>query len=954
MSDPTRQLLVAFAFAPYRDVAAVDAVLGAARDGVPFDVIQNDMGDQRSHDATLDGVVADLVRRRAVLDTPTRQGGWIAVREFVKAGRTALQDWADGGPGTPLPYSSVASVGSYPHSHALAALVRHDHPALLWRAELPVPLARDRRGRRRAGSVPDGRVAAEMREILEAHGSVPPETATVHDWVDLLVAALADEIVIPHDAREEEVERWLDAVPQPSARDRAAARIRRAAAPQPPPGWNASGTHADGRVHVGLLTDLGPLDPTEVQGAVDTLHPPVRDRLRVHIFGDLGDPAAEPGRSTAEADLGDVVRIEEDAAYLDLLSAVAAMDAVLVLGADRGGDDDEAEWGRARLLGARGTGRPVLELGPGRAVPGELRRALTRLAGGSGAEPDELAALALRAGSVAAREQLLTAAASSPDPSWSWAAARTELLSTSGDREVGLSLASSLLERHGADEITREDLALVAGTLLTDDDGGARELLAAFPTIGEGRSGWALRTDLANPFRGSGPGDEQSWLDLLNEPFVRDGLEPVALLPDGEGTGTGPGETPYQRLTARAPAGSVSGDLITVVMSAYRPGPDLLMAVRGVVEQTWRDWELLVVDDASPETDRELLERAEAMDDRVEVIRAPGNGGTYLARNLALARARGRWMTFQDSDDWTHPRRLEVQARHLAGTTGALANRTWTLRAFPDLTLCYPGYAARRINASSLMVEVETLRHVLGGFDAVRKSADMELPARLETLRPGSVVDVNHPQPLAITQLRRGSLSRADAAPGWIRWDRIAYRELFGHWHRRLADDPAAAVLPAEPRPFPAPTPAWLPQRTGESAGQTFDVVVLADLREGRGVADTVRGEIERAGTGRVGLAHQETDRPLGSGRTGWDPAVLDIVLEGRVEVTDLSEDVSIDRLVVPEPHVLAHVPAAVARVGRVVLGAGDGPGEGSGDPDLRRVLGDVEVVRDRQDRAGV
>lgn len=513
-------------------------------------------------------------------------------------------------------------------------------------------------------------------------------------------------------------------------------------------------------------------------------------------------------------------------------------------------------------------------------------------------------------------------------------AAYGRLLALSGDpdaHEKALALLDQVVSREGISTQTRETATVYAQLLVRTARTEELQALLADPQAPlDDLDRWSLRTDARNPHRPGplppqGPAAlaaaENAWLAVLNEIHLADDLEPVQLRPAGTG------ENPYQRLAAPT-SDRVDGELVTVVMSAYQPDQDLLLAVRGVMEQTWGNIELLVVDDASPAGSEQVLEQAEALDPRVRVVRARRNSGTYEARNLALRLAQGRWMTFQDSDDWTHPRRVELQVRHLLENPTVLANRTWTLRAYEDLTLSYVGYPAARLNASSLLFDRVPVQQLVGQFDSVRKSADMELPFRLQALRRGSVRDLRHPAPLAITQLRSGSLSRADAVPGWLRWDRLAYRDGYMEWHDQVRTGRQGAVLPAADgsRPFPLPRASWAPDRPATPPTPHWQVVVLGDLRNGQPRAPRTIGVARAAHDAglRVALSNTESPTPLAPRRESPSRSLAHDIRVGWAGVTNPHEADRVDLLVVTDPASLLHLDTASLRVQRVLVVADD------------------------------
>lgn len=102
---------------------------------------------------------------------------------------------------------------------------------------------------------------------------------------------------------------------------------------------------------------------------------------------------------------------------------------------------------------------------------------------------------------------------------------------------------------------------------------------------------------------------------------------------------------------------------ISVVLPTYNRAALLPRAVAGVLNQTHRNLELIVVDDASSDDTPVVLRRID--DDRLTVIRLDHNAGAPAARNRGIEAARGEFVAFQDSDDDWHPEKLERQLRAL-------------------------------------------------------------------------------------------------------------------------------------------------------------------------------------------------------------------------------------------------------------------------------------------------
>ena len=101
--------------------------------------------------------------------------------------------------------------------------------------------------------------------------------------------------------------------------------------------------------------------------------------------------------------------------------------------------------------------------------------------------------------------------------------------------------------------------------------------------------------------------------------------------------------------------------LISVVVPAWRAEKTLAATLDSILSQTWRELEVLVVDDASPDGTLALAQSYAAKDPRVRVIAQPENGGVSKARNRGVREARGEWIALLDSDDLWMPEKLERQ-----------------------------------------------------------------------------------------------------------------------------------------------------------------------------------------------------------------------------------------------------------------------------------------------------
>jgi glycosyltransferase involved in cell wall biosynthesis len=130
--------------------------------------------------------------------------------------------------------------------------------------------------------------------------------------------------------------------------------------------------------------------------------------------------------------------------------------------------------------------------------------------------------------------------------------------------------------------------------------------------------------------------------------------------------------------------------VVTVAMSVLNGGDQVQMAVRSIMEQTFVDWELLIVDDGS--TDGAIEKLPFLNDSRVVVIRDGLNKGLSARLNQAIDIARGQYFARMDHDDVSHPERLARQVAFLDSNpeTDLLATGCVTIGEAYEVNGCLP------------------------------------------------------------------------------------------------------------------------------------------------------------------------------------------------------------------------------------------------------------------------
>ena len=99
--------------------------------------------------------------------------------------------------------------------------------------------------------------------------------------------------------------------------------------------------------------------------------------------------------------------------------------------------------------------------------------------------------------------------------------------------------------------------------------------------------------------------------------------------------------------------------LVSIVMPSYNTAQYIGDSIQSVLNQTYSEWELLIVDDCSMDNTDEVV--SSFSDKRIKYIKNKENYGAAVSRNRALRDAQGKWIAFLDSDDLWLPDKLEKQ-----------------------------------------------------------------------------------------------------------------------------------------------------------------------------------------------------------------------------------------------------------------------------------------------------
>lgn len=179
---------------------------------------------------------------------------------------------------------------------------------------------------------------------------------------------------------------------------------------------------------------------------------------------------------------------------------------------------------------------------------------------------------------------------------------------------------------------------------------------------------------------------------------------------------------------------------VSVIMPTLNNGAHIKQAVGSILEQSFSNFELLIVDDGS--SDGTVSQISEFTDERIRLVQRTDETGVASARNEGLRRSSGRYVAVHDGDDWSHPDRLRTQVAYLEknpevaviGTGANLVDEDGTVRARRHV-LESPSRADIETHTEfvhgSVMMRRDVLKRV-GGYDEwFALAEDYELWLRL-------------------------------------------------------------------------------------------------------------------------------------------------------------------------------------------------------------------------------
>ncbi|MEW4411183.1 glycosyltransferase family A protein [Clostridium sp. AN503] len=206
--------------------------------------------------------------------------------------------------------------------------------------------------------------------------------------------------------------------------------------------------------------------------------------------------------------------------------------------------------------------------------------------------------------------------------------------------------------------------------------------------------------------------------------------------------------------------------LISVIMPAYNAEKTLIQAVQSVINQTYCNWELLIIDDCSIDNTYALMQKLQLSNTKIKILKNHQNAGVSESRNKGVQAALGSWIAFLDSDDMWAPNKLEKQVKLLARnneaalifTGSAFVNAIGEMSEYklsvPETITYHQLLKQNVISCSSVMVKRDIICHFPMKYDDMHE----DYAVWLQILKQGyQAYGIN--EPLLVYRLSTNSKS---------------------------------------------------------------------------------------------------------------------------------------------------------------------------------------------------
>lgn len=245
----------------------------------------------------------------------------------------------------------------------------------------------------------------------------------------------------------------------------------------------------------------------------------------------------------------------------------------------------------------------------------------------------------------------------------------------------------------------------------------------------------------------------------------------------------------------------VQAPLVSIIMSAFNAEETIEYAVESLINQSYKNIEILICDDGSSDNTPLIIKKMAQKDSRIKIYRSKKNQGTYNIRNEMIKTAQGEFITFQDSDDFALPNRIAEQVSVLSASSKPMCATQW-LRMTPSGEFVYfYDDKLSRFCVVSTMIKAEVFKRI-GLFRESLVAADTEFYEKAISVYGNSAIE-RIEKPLILGLWGSSSLTKIPDLTaennGFVAKKRRAYSDITAKQRilgkEIISDDSVAEVL---------------------------------------------------------------------------------------------------------------------------------------------------------------
>jgi hypothetical protein len=301
--------------------------------------------------------------------------------------------------------------------------------------------------------------------------------------------------------------------------------------------------------------------------------------------------------------------------------------------------------------------------------------------------------------------------------------------------------------------------------------------------------------------------DRKEWLNLLNQFMSCFDLSPLTFKINNASSNN----DLFLRLTS-SKLTAVNGPLVTVCMSCYNSESYVEHAVKSILDQTYKNIELLIYNDKSTDNSLSILKKLEKEDYRIRLFDNEFNQGTYVNRNHAFQLAKGDYFTVLDADDYALPQRIELQVKKLEKNSTYIGVITEWIRVHIDGKIQFRGGwggVFKHEAIATMMIRTKICKDKVGYWDSVRFAADTEYQHRIYKIFGRNKLPLmKFPSTLSLyheASLTNDAVTGINTVNSGLSPTRIAYRQSWQNWHSSTDKKNLYIEFPQKSRSFAAP-----------------------------------------------------------------------------------------------------------------------------------------------------